>query len=244
MVIRHHPWHDRRGRSGRGGRLRRMWRPRSRRRLRSPTPPTAIGAVAEPLGERSDDDPDGEALDSTPATAIGAGGSPLAARIQPLPSAAGLPDHDEAPIPVSLSIPTIGVDATAIVPVGVESNGEMEVPGPRSIGWYRYGAVPGDARIDRARGPHRLRRCRRRIPPSRRCPARGSRVGGARRRNDPRRTRSSRSSSTTRPSSRSTECFARSGPESIALITCGGEFQPSLRSYEDNVVAYAVPLAD
>lgn len=28
----------------------------------------------------------------------------------------------------------------------------------------------------------------------------------------------------------------------MALITCGGDFNPALRSYRDDVVAYAVPL--
>ena len=30
--------------------------------------------------------------------------------------------------------------------------------------------------------------------------------------------------------------------EWITLITCGGDFNPSVGSYEDNVVAYAVPV--
>ena len=36
--------------------------------------------------------------------------------------------------------------------------------------------------------------------------------------------------------------FDRSGPSRIALITCGGEFDRSRRSYEDNVVAIAEPV--
>ena len=38
--------------------------------------------------------------------------------------------------------------------------------------------------------------------------------------------------------------FAREGPPFITLVTCGGSFQPSIRSYQDNVVAYAAPLTD
>ena len=35
------------------------------------------------------------------------------------------------------------------------------------------------------------------------------------------------------------ELFARSGPPKLALITCGGEFDYSARSYRDNVVVVA-----
>jgi len=38
------------------------------------------------------------------------------------------------------------------------------------------------------------------------------------------------------------ELFARSGPPQLALITCGGAFNPQLRSYESNTVAIAVPV--
>lgn len=35
--------------------------------------------------------------------------------------------------------------------------------------------------------------------------------------------------------------FARTGPPRLTLITCGGEFDRSTRSYEDNIVVTAVP---
>ncbi len=36
--------------------------------------------------------------------------------------------------------------------------------------------------------------------------------------------------------------FSRSGDPIITLISCGGTFQRSLSSYEDNIVAYARPV--
>ncbi len=36
--------------------------------------------------------------------------------------------------------------------------------------------------------------------------------------------------------------FAKEGSPSVVLITCGGEFNRSLSSYEDNVVAFAEPV--
>ncbi len=38
------------------------------------------------------------------------------------------------------------------------------------------------------------------------------------------------------------EIFARDGDPRLTLITCGGAFNPSLLSYEDNVVVRAVPV--
>jgi hypothetical protein len=38
------------------------------------------------------------------------------------------------------------------------------------------------------------------------------------------------------------ELFVWSGPPRLALITCGGEFDRTARSYTDNIVVYAEPL--
>jgi hypothetical protein len=38
--------------------------------------------------------------------------------------------------------------------------------------------------------------------------------------------------------------FAKDGDPVLTLITCGGDFNRSLRSYEDNVVTYAVPIGE
>jgi len=36
--------------------------------------------------------------------------------------------------------------------------------------------------------------------------------------------------------------FSRQGPPVLTLITCGGDFNPSLRRYDSNLVVYAVPV--
>ena len=36
--------------------------------------------------------------------------------------------------------------------------------------------------------------------------------------------------------------FSRQGPPVLTLITCGGDFNSSIRSYESNIVVYAVPV--
>lgn len=48
-------------------------------------------------------------------------------------------------VPVNLSIPSINVDAR-IIPVGLETNGAMEVPKDiMEVGWYTNGARPGQS---------------------------------------------------------------------------------------------------
>ena len=38
------------------------------------------------------------------------------------------------------------------------------------------------------------------------------------------------------------QIFTDEGQPRLALITCGGAFDYSARSYEDNIVAYAIPV--
>lgn len=46
--------------------------------------------------------------------------------------------------PVSLTIPSIGVDARDIAQLGLTSSGDMEVPQrDEVVGWYRHGPTPG-----------------------------------------------------------------------------------------------------
>lgn len=167
--------------------------------------------------------------------------SELAALIRPGGSAATLPDFDSGPTPVAMSFDAIGAGLAPIVSVGVEANGDMEIPGADEVGWYRYGPVPG---------------------------AQGSAVLAAHvswNGRDGVFRRLSRSE----PGQQFTvsfddgsiaayevvairqygkdelpdEIFATSGDPQIVLITCGGSFNRALNSYNDNIVAYAVPVA-
>ena len=167
--------------------------------------------------------------------------SPLAAAVEPLGSAVYDPAEHQAPerVPVGLALPSLGVDGAPVLPVGVEPDGEMEIPPADEVGWYRFGAAPGEAgsavlaahvAYDGVDGVFRnLDRLRA-----------GDEVevvfdDGAR----------SRwvvtEVSTHRKDALPDELFDRSGPERLVLITCGGQFNPSLRSYDSNVVAHAVP---
>jgi LPXTG-site transpeptidase (sortase) family protein len=183
---------------------------------------------------------------SPPAAVIG--GTPLSAselseRIIELPTARDLPEQASGPLPVALSLPALGVEDAPIDAVGVEPNGEMEIPEARRVGWYEHGARPGGpgstvlaAHIaadgvdgvfrylaDAEVGTELLLRM-----------DDGSQA----------RYRIAEISQYAKQDLPVERVFARSGDPVITLVTCGGTFQPSLRSYQDNVVAYAVPVED
>jgi sortase (surface protein transpeptidase) len=142
-------------------------------------------------------------------------------------------------VPVRLRIAAIGVDAP-VVPVGVEPNGDMEVPGASDVGWYRFGPTPGAtgsavlaAHVDYDGRPGAFFALRQVRP--------GATIevdlgaGGVRRF---RAVRSERVAKTSLPTG---DVFSRDGAPRLALITCGGAFDQSARSYADNVVVFAEP---
>ena len=184
------------------------------------------------------------AVDVAPTTSSTPNRSPLADLVAPIGSAQYDPaDHiDARPVPVAVTIDGIGVAASPVIEVGVEDNGDMEIPGADSIGWYRFNATPGEAgsavlaahiSFDGQPGVFRY--------------LDEANVGD--------RVVVEFDDGTTSefeivelaqydkqelPDER---VFAKTGDPVLTLITCGGDFNRSLRSYEDNVVAYAIPVA-
>lgn len=167
--------------------------------------------------------------------------SALADRVRPLGSARYDPADHEAPTRrvTGLSLPGIGVADAPVEPVGVEPNGEMEIPPADEVGWYRFGAAPGEpgssvlaahVAYDGVDGVFRY------LDRS----AAGDEVVVS---FDDGTTERYRVTEvvTFDKQALPDDLFSRQVPERLVLITCGGEFNPSLRSYESNVVAYAVP---
>jgi hypothetical protein len=164
------------------------------------------------------------------------GPAPAAA---PVVVPAAVPAAD-APVPVELVLP----DGTtsAVVPVGVAADGQMEVPERvAEVGWYRYGpapGVPGSSVLaghvdDREQGPGAFARLdelateqtvlvRRAGAPEQRW-----RVVDVR--------------SVDKGDLDLPALFGRDGPARLTLVTCGGVFDRGSRQYEDNVVVTAVP---
>lgn len=125
--------------------------------------------------------------------------------------------------------------------VGLRPDGALEVPGADEIGWYRYGAAPGhegatvlaahvswngDLGVFLNLGD---------LEP-------GARVdvqledGTERIYEVVERTMYDKDAL---PRER---IWRNTGPETLVLITCGGDFNPEIRRYRQNIVVYAVPV--
>lgn len=144
--------------------------------------------------------------------------------------------------PTRLAVDGLGIDAP-VTEVGVEpGSGAMVVPeDPAVAGWYAYGPSPGDpgsavvtAHVDSRRfgvGPfERLRDAEPGTPVTVAFEDGSTRefvVTGRR-----------QYAKSELPVD---DLFRRDGEPTLALVTCGGAFDPTVRRYEDNVVVYAVP---
>lgn len=140
--------------------------------------------------------------------------------------------------PVGLSIDRLGVQAP-VEPVGVGAAGRLVVPAsPMDVGWFRGGSVPG------AEGVALLT-----SHVDTRTEGRGVLADLARLEDGDVVTTISADGATLRwrVSARSQhrkeelpeELFRRSGVPTLALVTCGGPFDPDARRYRDNVIVWA-----
>jgi hypothetical protein len=178
------------------------------------------------------------------------------APIVPPPSAAPAPfepapavpeEPAERAVPLNVRIASISVDAP-LIPVGIEPDGAMEIPKDvREIGWYdpygELGVVPGTAgtavlagHVDsRSQGRGALYELR------------GLRTGAEIEveMSDGSVQRWTITEVIQYPKDvlPYDELFVWSGPPRLAIITCGGEFDRTARSYRDNIVVYAAPTA-
>ncbi|GAC1363349.1 MAG: hypothetical protein NVSMB32_04810 [Actinomycetota bacterium] len=137
--------------------------------------------------------------------------------------------------PVLLSIPSIGL-AISVLPIGLNPDGTVEVPSNfQAAGWYRLGISPGQmgsavilGHVDSYKGPAAFFRLR------------SLRTG------DPVEvTLADRTvvhfivnSETTYPKDQfpSQLVYGSQGFSALNLVTCGGDFDPHVRSYLSNVV--------
>jgi sortase (surface protein transpeptidase) len=146
----------------------------------------------------------------------------------------------DGPAPVGLRIPAIGVDAS-VMAVGYQGN-EMEVPATGAdVGWFEYGPAPGQPGSS-VLAAHVAWRGEAGVffdlvdLPS------GSTIDVQFDDGSMRSFLVVALTSYDKQSLPVDGIFRRDGPPVLTLITCGGAFNPSLRSYEDNVVAFAVEV--
>jgi hypothetical protein len=129
-----------------------------------------------------------------------------------------------------------------VTSVGLEENGELEVPGEAEIGWYRYGSAPGlpgatvlaaHVTWNRTIGPFfKLGE----LEPGARIEV-GLRNGTVRTYQVIERVMYPKDEL---PRQR---IWTTTGDETLVLITCGGSYNSNIRRYRDNIVVYAVPVA-
>jgi hypothetical protein len=143
--------------------------------------------------------------------------------------------------PLHLRFDDVNVDEE-IRPVGIEDDGELEIPDEDEIGWWEHGSAPGlpGATVLAAHvswngtiGPF-------------------NRLGHA---EIGERLEVDAGDGTTRvyqvvertmyPKDELPQwrIWRTTGPETLVLITCGGSYNPGIRRYRDNIVVYAVPIA-
>lgn len=144
--------------------------------------------------------------------------------------------------PRSLQIGDLRLDSP-VRSVGLEEDGQLEVPDETEVGWYQYGSAPGlpgstvlagHVSWNRTIGPfHDL----------------GTLEPGAQ-------VDVIADDGTTRvyevveraiydkdelPTDR---IWRTTGDETLVLITCGGSYNPDIRRYRQNIVVYAVPISE
>jgi sortase (surface protein transpeptidase) len=145
-----------------------------------------------------------------------------------------------APEPERLAIASLDVDMP-VEAVGVQDTGEMEIPERPSVaGWYRFGKAPADAEgttviaahvDDREYGVGPLAKLRE------------AREGDEVAVTDADGTVTTYVTESVTYIPRAElpveELFTREGPRTLAVITCGGDFDQQTRTYSDNVVLIA-----
>jgi hypothetical protein len=196
----------------------------------------------------------GQAATGATATGTATGPDSASAATPPAPAPAAPPvvvrDASVAaartargPDPVRLQVPSLGVDA-AVDAVGVETDGSMVVPAQVDrVGWYRFGPRAGApegntvlaGHVDTAAdGPGALFDLR--------TIEIGAEVTVTDADGTDHRYQVTSRDVITKTALPVEQIFARTGEHRLVVITCGGAFVPSTRSYEDNVVVTAVPL--
>jgi sortase (surface protein transpeptidase) len=141
--------------------------------------------------------------------------------------------------PRRLQIPSIGVEA-AVTPVGLEVDGDMEIPPAAEVGWYRLGPRPGDAGSAVLAG-HVDFNGQRGAFFDLRSVAVGAEVvvvGDG----TTRRFVVTEREQIPKDQVDLGRYFTHDGPDRITLITCGGVFDGGEGSYDDNIIITARPV--
>jgi sortase (surface protein transpeptidase) len=193
----------------------------------------AIGVIAAGGGAA------GLALTRHPVAAQWKSAAVLPAPVGPIAAVPQSQSDEEVPRPVGLTIPSIGVQ-TSLVELGVTASGALQVPSTTSVaGWYTGSPRPGAVgsaviagHIDSYLGPGVFFRLSQLRP--------GDRVYVRRADGTLAVFRVTAVRSYTKDHFPTQTVYGPTPDAELRLITCGGTFDPALRSYLSNTVVYAV----
>lgn len=125
--------------------------------------------------------------------------------------------------------------------VGIEDDGELEVPDETTVGWYKYGSAPGlpgatvlaaHVTWNRKVGPfHKLGQ----LEP-------GAEIDVALQDGTERTYQVVERTIYPKDELPRERIWTTTGDEMLVLITCGGSYNSNIRRYRDNIVVYAVPI--
>jgi sortase (surface protein transpeptidase) len=203
-------------------------------------PPTA-SAPAEADGttradERADEGPSDAAVPQTDPDVPSSDAAP-----SPFTSTAPRGAIDLGAWPAAVRIPAIAVDAPVLA-VGVGPDGALIVPeSVLDVGWYQGSSTPGSAGVTLLTSHLDTRSQGRGVFAGLVELA----VGDVIELEDARGAVSSWrvvAREQRRKTDLPPELFARTGAPLVALVTCGGPFDQTTRSYRDNVIVWAEPL--
>ncbi len=142
--------------------------------------------------------------------------------------------------PERLSIPALGVDAP-IVPVGLEPDGTMEIPGVTEAGWFEPGPRPGAPFGSAVIAAHVDYGGAAGVFFDLRTLEVGSEVTVTDDAGEPLTYIVTERFQVDKQELPVDELFRPGGEPTLTLITCGGAFDRGASSYEDNIVVRAVP---
>lgn len=202
------------------------------------------GAVS--LDDASGDSGGQAPTDDAAGDAGSVGTSELADLITELPAApTGLPGpRPEQPQPVGLTIDALGIGVASVIGVGVDGNGDMEIPPADKVGWYEFGPAPGDEEGSAVLAAHIAYDGSDGVFVDLTDLDLGSIIEVAYDDGSIVKFVAVAKEQYDKTQLPKESIFARSGQPQLVLITCGGDFNPQVRSYDDNIVVYANPVTD
>ena len=204
---------------------------------------TAGGAWAVGTGlSTSSSGPPAPAVRTVAQTAPSPSGTPAPDGASAVPPDAQALDTKTLPRvrPVSLRIPSIGVDSRSLVDLAKEADGSLEVPvDPADAGWFTPGPAPGQfgpaviaGHVDGGGGPGVFYRLGELRP--------GASLEVTREDGSTARFVVDKVERYAKDAFPTAAVYGDSTPRSeLRLITCGGDFDDETGHYVDNVVAYA-----